>query len=107
DWSSDVCSSDLSWSWFPTGTGTPSEHPMSHRERTLELIDTQSGGDVSRIVTAGVEPLPGATVLDKARYLQRDGDGLRRLLLSEPYGDPAMSVDLSVEPRAEERRVGR
>ncbi|MFD1718619.1 proline racemase family protein [Georgenia deserti] len=79
---------------------------MSHRERTLELIDTQSGGDVSRIVTAGVEPLPGATVLDKARYLQRDGDGLRRLLLSEPYGDPAMSVDLIVEPNHPEAQAG-
>ena len=71
---------------------------MQHRECTLELIDTQSGGDVSRIVVAGVEPLPGATVLEKARYLQNEGDGLRRLLLSEPYGDPAMSIDLIVEP---------
>ncbi|MFC7403820.1 proline racemase family protein [Georgenia alba] len=79
---------------------------MSDRERTLELIDTQSGGDVSRIVTSGVEPLPGATVLDKARYLQREGDGLRRLLLSEPYGDPAMSVDLIVEPSHPEAQAG-
>ncbi|MBL0887713.1 proline racemase family protein [Myceligenerans indicum] len=79
---------------------------MRHRERTLELLDTQSGGDVSRIVVAGVGPLPGATVLDKARYLQRDGDGLRRLLLSEPYGDPAMSVDLIVEPSHPEAQAG-
>ncbi|MEG3616042.1 proline racemase family protein [Isoptericola haloaureus] len=77
-----------------------------HRERTLHLIDTQSGGDVSRIVTAGVEPLPGATVLEKARYLQHEGDGLRRLLLSEPYGDPAMSVDLIVEPSHPEAQAG-
>jgi proline racemase len=77
-----------------------------HRERTLQLIDTQSGGDVSRIVTSGVEPLPGATVLDKARWLQREGDGLRRLLLSEPYGDPAMSVDLIVEPSHPDAQAG-
>lgn len=68
------------------------------RERTIELIDAQAGGDVSRVVTAGIEPLPGRSALDKARYLEREGDGLRRLLLSEPYGDPAMSVDLIVEP---------
>lgn len=79
---------------------------MRHRERTLELIDTQSGGDVSRIVTVGVGPLPGASVLEKARYLQSDGDGLRRLLLSEPYGDPAMSVDLVVEPSHPEAQAG-
>lgn len=79
---------------------------MPHRERTLELIDTQSGGDVSRIVMAGIVGLPGQSVLEKARYLQREGDGLRRLLLSEPYGDPAMSVDLIVEPSHPEAQAG-
>ncbi|WP_019202184.1 proline racemase family protein [Tsukamurella sp. 1534] len=79
---------------------------MLRRERSLELIDTQSGGDVSRIVIAGIEPLPGMSVRDKARYLQEEGDGLRRLLLSEPYGDPAMSVDLIVEPSHPEAQAG-
>ena len=79
---------------------------MLRRERSLELIDTQSGGDVSRIVVAGIGPVPGTTVRDKARYLQREGDGLRRLLLSEPYGDPAMSVDLIVEPSHPEAQAG-
>lgn len=79
---------------------------MLSRERTLELIDTQCGGDVSRIVISGVEPLPGTTALQKARYLMSDGDGLRRLLLSEPYGDPAMSVDLIVEPGHPEAAAG-
>ncbi|MDN5895366.1 MAG: proline racemase family protein [Nocardioides sp.] len=76
------------------------------RERVLELIDTQSGGDVSRIVTSGIAPLPGKSALEKARYLQSEGDGLRRLLLSEPYGDPAMSVDLIVEPGHPEAQAG-
>ena len=79
---------------------------MPHRERSLHLIDTQSGGDVSRIVTEGVELIPGTSVLEKARYLEREGDGLRRLLLSEPYGDPAMSVDLIVEPSHPEAQAG-
>lgn len=79
---------------------------MQDRERTLTLIDTQSGGDVSRVVLDGVEPLAGTTALEKARYLQREGDGLRRLLLSEPYGDPAMSVDLIVEPGDPEAQAG-
>ncbi|MFD9827025.1 proline racemase family protein [Tsukamurella tyrosinosolvens] len=79
---------------------------MLRRECSLELIDTQSGGDVSRIVVAGIGPIPGATVREKARYLQAEGDGLRRLLLSEPYGDPAMSVDLIVEPGRPEAQAG-
>ncbi|WP_114854321.1 proline racemase family protein [Brachybacterium sp. YJGR34] len=76
------------------------------RERTLELIDTQAGGDVSRVVTAGIEPIPGGDALEKARFLEREGDGLRRLLLSEPYGDPAMSVDLIVAPGDPEAQAG-
>ncbi|MGO2194485.1 MAG: proline racemase family protein, partial [Brachybacterium sp.] len=76
------------------------------RERSITLIDTQSGGDVSRVVTAGIKELPGDSVLEQARYLQREGDGLRRLLLSEPYGDPAMSVDLIVAPRHPEAQAG-
>ncbi|MGO1832507.1 MAG: alcohol dehydrogenase catalytic domain-containing protein, partial [Brevibacterium yomogidense] len=66
-----------SWWWCLTGTGMTWGHTM-RRERSLDLIDAQSGGDVSRVVTAGIEPIPGATALEKARYLQREGDGLRR-----------------------------
>jgi proline racemase len=71
---------------------------LGPRMRVLEVIDMQAGGDVSRIVVGGVTDLPGDTVLAKARYLEADGDGLRRLLLSDPYGDPAMSVNLVVPP---------
>ncbi|HEX7352678.1 proline racemase family protein [Brachybacterium sp.] len=76
------------------------------RERSIELIDAQSGGDVSRVVTAGIRQLPGVSVLEQARWLQHEGDGLRRLLLSEPYGDPAMSVDLIVPPGHPEAQAG-
>ncbi|CAM3402695.1 proline racemase family protein [Halomonas lysinitropha] len=74
------------------------------QELTLQLIDTHAGGDVSRIVVGGIEPLPGATVRDQMHYLRDDADGLRRLLLEEPYGIPEMSVDLLVpatDPAAE------
>ncbi|MEQ6886756.1 proline racemase family protein [Salicola sp. Rm-C-2C1-2] len=65
---------------------------------TLRLMDTHAGGDVSRIVTGGVAPLPGASVREQMEYLQGDGDGLRKLLLFEPYGIPEMSVDVLVPP---------
>ncbi|HET7314656.1 proline racemase family protein [Salinisphaera sp.] len=74
------------------------------RMRSLQMMDLQCGGDVSRIVLSGVEALPGDTVHAQQRYLEDNGDGLRRLLLSEPYGDPAMSVNLIVracEPKAQ------
>lgn len=72
--------------------------------RSIELIDTHAGGDISRIVTAGVAPLPGDSVRAQMEFLRDRADGLRRLLLEEPYGRPDMSVDLIVpagDPQAE------
>ncbi|MBP0048154.1 proline racemase family protein [Marinobacterium sp. AK62] len=76
---------------------------MAHNLK-IQLMDTHAGGDVSRIVTGGVGPLPGASVRQQMEYLRDDADGLRRLLLEEPYGIPEMSVDLIVpatDPEAE------
>lgn len=73
---------------------------------TLQLMDTHSGGDVSRIVTGGIEPLPGATVRQQMEYLRDEADGLRKLLLNEPYGIPEMSVNLIVPPCDPRAQVG-
>ena len=66
------------------------------RQLSLHLMDTHAGGDVSRIVYAGVKALPGENVRQQMEYLQHQANGLRTLLLSEPYGIPEMSVDLLV-----------
>ncbi|ALM52267.1 proline racemase family protein [Halomonas huangheensis] len=65
---------------------------------SFSLMDTHAGGDVSRIVTGGIKPLPGNTVRAQMEYLRDEADGLRRLLLTEPHGIPEMSVDLLVPP---------
>ncbi|MEA3252753.1 MAG: proline racemase family protein [Pseudomonadota bacterium] len=78
---------------------------MRH-ELTLQLTDTHAGGDVSRIVTGGIDPLPGATVRQQMEYLRDDADGLRKLLLHEPYGAPEMSVNLVVPATHPEAEMG-
>lgn len=78
--------------------------PVETSRFSLQLVDAHAGGDVSRQVLAGVAPLPGTTLLAQLEYLRHEADGLRRLLLYEPYGDPAMCVNLvvpAVSPRAE------
>lgn len=79
---------------------------MMHPELKLQLMDTHAGGDVSRIVTGGICPLPGDTVRAQMEYLRDEADGLRRLLLEEPYGIPEMSVDLLVPPTDPEAVAG-
>ncbi|MGQ7247099.1 proline racemase family protein [Halomonas sp. V046] len=69
----------------------------------ITLMDTHAGGDVSRIVLGGIAALPGDSVRAQMEYLRDSADGLRTLLLQEPYGVPEMSVDLIVpacDPRA-------
>lgn len=75
-------------------------------ELTIQLMDTHAGGDVSRIVTGGIDALPGDTVRAQMEYLRDDADGLRKLLLEEPYGIPEMSVNLLVPPSDPEAVVG-
>src|SRR5699024_1079752 len=79
---------------------------MNPRQYALRLLDTHAGGDVSRIVTAGVKPLPGDTVRAQMVHLRDVEDDLRRLLLEEPYGIPEMSVDLLVPPSNPEAAAG-
>lgn len=68
------------------------------QELIIQLMDTHAGGDVSRIVTGGISRLPGDSVRAQMEYLRDNADGLRKLLLEEPYGIPEMSVDLLVPP---------
>lgn len=76
------------------------------RPLTFQMMDTHAGGDVSRIVLGGIAPLPGDTVRDQMHYLRDDADGLRKLLLFEPYGIPEMSVDLVVPATDPEAAAG-
>jgi trans-L-3-hydroxyproline dehydratase len=76
------------------------------RPLTFRMMDTHAGGDVSRIVLSGIDPLPGDTVRDQMHYLRDDADGLRKLLLFEPYGIPEMSVDLIVPATDPEAAAG-
>ncbi len=66
---------------------------------TIDVVDIHVGGDVHRIVLDGVADLPGVSVLEQTRFLEREVDGLRRLLLEEPRGGhPALFADLVVRP---------
>ena len=71
---------------------------MARGRRQITVIDCHAAGDLSRVVVGGVLPPPGRTLADQARSLAARGDGLRRLLLSEPRGAPTMSADLIVPP---------
>ncbi|MDZ7714007.1 MAG: proline racemase family protein [Rhodovibrio sp.] len=76
------------------------------RLREIEVVDVSVGGDVHRVVVGGVLPLPGASVHDQMRYLEEKADGLRRLLINEPYGAQHMCVDLLVPAKRADCSLG-
>ena len=57
---------------------------------TVSAVDYHTGGEPFRIVTDGVEPLEGATILDKRRFALEHLDEVRRLLVFEPRGHADM-----------------
>ena len=59
-------------------------------ERMFSTIDAHAAGEPLRIITAGVPPLPGATVLERRRFMAEHYDHLRRTLLFEPRGHADM-----------------
>jgi len=56
----------------------------------VEVDDYHTGGEPFRIVTAGVPPLEGTSVLDRRRFAREHLDAYRRLLVFEPRGHADM-----------------
>ncbi|WP_395105674.1 proline racemase family protein [Actinomadura sp. SCN-SB] len=59
--------------------------------RTIHAVDSHTEGMPTRVVTGGVAPIPGATMAERRSYAAEHLDGLRRFLVDEPRGHPAMS----------------
>src|SRR5204862_7483832 len=57
----------------------------------IEAVASHTEGMPTRVVTAGVEPIPGATMLDRKLHFESELDDLRLLLMREPRGHSAMS----------------
>jgi proline racemase len=64
----------------------------------VTTVDYHTAGEPFRIVTAGVEPLRGATILDKRRDALARLDDVRRLLVNEPRGHADMYGCFVCEP---------
>jgi proline racemase len=75
-------------------------------ELVVTAIDYHTAGEPFRIVTGGVEPIPGATILAKRRYAQDHLDHVRALLVNEPRGHADMYGCFVTEPVAQGSDLG-
>jgi proline racemase len=67
-------------------------------KRVISVVGCHAEGEIGDVVTGGVMPPPGATMFEKMRAMERDGDHIRRLLLCEPRGSVARHLNLLTPP---------
>lgn len=66
--------------------------------RLIQVVDAHAGGEPGRVIVGGVLDVPGATMFDKMAHLRANADDLRRRVLREPRGYPAMCANLVLPP---------
>ncbi|MFC3494701.1 proline racemase family protein [Glycomyces rhizosphaerae] len=57
----------------------------------LHTVESHTEGMPTRVVTGGVAPIPGATMLERRNHLRDKDDHIRQFLMNEPRGHAAMS----------------
>ncbi|MEZ5316787.1 MAG: proline racemase family protein [Vicinamibacterales bacterium] len=60
----------------------------------IHAVDLHCCGEPGRVIVGGVPDVPGRTMFEKMRWLERHGDGLRKRMLREPRGYPAANCNL-------------
>ena len=72
----------------------------------LQAVDAHACGEPGRVIVGGIVDVPGATMFEKMRYLQTHADGLRKRMLREPRGYPAVCCNLVLPPTCPEADAG-
>ncbi len=72
----------------------------------VNATDYHTAGEPFRIVTGGVDSLPGRTILDKRRYAAERLDRVRELLVHEPRGHADMYGCFVTDPEDEGGDLG-
>jgi proline racemase len=74
--------------------------------RVVTVVGAHAEGEVGRVITGGVLPPPGESVLAQQQWLEKHGDSLRKFLLYEPRGGAFTHVNLVVPAKHPDADVG-
>jgi proline racemase len=64
----------------------------------ITTIDAHAAGEPLRVITGGIPPIPGDTILAKRRYAREHLDHIRRALMFEPRGHADMYGAIPTDP---------
>ncbi len=74
--------------------------------RLITVVDAHAGGEPGRVITSGIADIPGGSMFEKMVYLRDHHDWLRKLMLREPRGYPAVCCNLVLPPTRPEAQAG-
>lgn len=77
-----------------------------HFLKVLPTLDYHTEGEPMRIVTGGLPPLPGRTMMEKSNWFEANMRDTLQLILYEPRGHAGMCGAILVEPTVPEANVG-
>lgn len=65
---------------------------------SIQVVGCHAEGEIGDVITGGVLPPEGATMMERMIAMERDHDHIRQLLICEPRGSVARHVNLIVPP---------
>jgi len=74
--------------------------------RMITVVDAHACGEPGRVITAGIADVPGNTMFEKMQHLRDHQDWLRKLMLREPRGYPAVCCNLVLPPTHPDAHAG-
>jgi proline racemase len=72
----------------------------------ITAVDAHACGEPGRVITGGVLDVPGASMFEKMTWLRDHADHIRKRMLREPRGYPALCCNLILPPTRPEADAG-
>ncbi len=79
---------------------------MLQFSRVISSVDAHTAGEPLRIITSGLPPLAGGSMLERRRFVLENHDDLRKLLMLEPRGHSGMYGCIITPPATEDGDFG-
>lgn len=74
--------------------------------RMITAVDAYAAGEPGRVIVGGIVDVPGSTMLEKKNFLANERDDLRKMMLQEPRGYPALCCNIILPPTRSEADAG-
>lgn len=74
--------------------------------KSIDVIDTHTMGEPTRIIVGGLPVIPGNNMPDKKKYLEENLDHIRTMVMHEPRGHKDMFGAIITQPTCSEADIG-